>query len=87
VQIGAGDFTFYIKNGWLIEDGKVTAPIKDVNIIGNGPEALRNVTMVADDYKLDSGGWTCGKSGQSVPVSQGMPTVLVSKMTVGGVHG
>lgn len=87
VQIGAGDFTFYIKNGWLIEDGKVTAPIKDVNIIGNGPEALRNVTMVGNDYKLDSGGWTCGKDGQSVPVSQGMPTVLVSKMTVGGVNG
>ena len=87
VQIGAGDFTFYIKNGWLIEDGKITAPIKDVNIIGNGPEALKNVTMVANDYKLDTGGWTCGKDGQSVPVSQGMPTVLVSKMTVGGVHG
>ena len=84
VQIGAGDFTFYIKNGWLIEDGKITAPIKDINIIGNGPEALRNVTMVGDDTKLDFGGWTCGKDGQSVPVSQGMPTTLVSKMTVGG---
>jgi len=84
VQIGAGDFTFYIKNGWLIEDGKVTAPIKDVNIIGNGPEALERITMVGDDLKLDTGGWTCGKDGQSVPVSQGMPTVLVSKMTVGG---
>ena len=84
VQIGAGDFTFYIKNGWLIEDGKVTAPIKDINIIGNGPEALRNVTMAANDSKLDFGGWTCGKDGQSVPVSQGMPTALVSKLTVGG---
>ncbi len=84
VQIGAGDFTFYIKNGWLIEDGKITAPIKDINIIGNGPEALRNVTMVADDCKLDFGGWTCGKDGQSVPVSQGLPTTLVSKLTVGG---
>jgi len=84
VQIGAGDFTFYIKNGWLIEDGKITAPIKDINIIGNGPEALRNVTMVGNDTKLDFGGWTCGKDGQSVPVSQGMPTTLVSKMTVGG---
>jgi TldD protein len=84
VQIGAGDFTFYIKNGWLIEDGKVTAPIKDINIIGNGPEALRNVTMVAGDSKLDFGGWTCGKDGQSVPVSQGMPTTLVSTLTVGG---
>ena len=84
VQIGAGDFTFYIKNGWLIEDGKITAPIKDINIIGSGPEALRNVTMVANDTKLDFGGWTCGKDGQSVPVSQGMPTTLVSKVTVGG---
>ncbi len=84
VQIGAGDFTFYIKNGWLIEGGKITAPIKDVNIIGNGPEALRRITMVADDMKLDTGGWTCGKDGQSVPVSQGMPTCLVSQLTVGG---
>jgi len=84
VQIGAGDFTFYIKNGWLIEGGKITAPIKDINIIGNGPEALRDVTMVAADTKLDFGGWTCGKDGQSVPVSQGMPTTLVSKLVVGG---
>ncbi len=86
VQIGAGDFTFYIKNGWLIENGKVTAPIRDCNIIGNGPEALRAVTMAANDSKLDTGGWTCGKDGQGVPVSQGLPTVLVSKMTVGGTH-
>jgi TldD protein len=87
VQIGAGDFTFYIKNGWLIEGGKVTAPIRDCNIIGNGPEALRQVTMAAADSKLDTGGWTCGKDGQGVPVSQGLPTVLVSKLTVGGTHG
>ncbi|HCP48195.1 MAG TPA: peptidase U62, partial [Deltaproteobacteria bacterium] len=84
VQIGAGDFTFYIRNGWLIEGGKITAPIKDVNIIGNGPDAIRNITMVANDMELDTGGWTCGKEGQSVPVSQGMPTVLVSQLTVGG---
>lgn len=84
VQIGAGDFTFYVKNGWLVEKGKITAPIKDVNIIGNGPEALRQITMVANDARLDTGGWTCGKNGQSVPVSQGIPTVLVSNMTVGG---
>jgi TldD protein len=84
VQIGAGDYTFYIKNGWLVENGKVTAPIKDVNIIGNGPESLRRITMAANDSKLDVGGWTCGKNGQGVPVSQGLPTVLVSKLTVGG---
>jgi TldD protein len=86
VQIGAGDYTFYVKNGWLVEKGRVTAPIKDVNIIGNGPDSLKNITMVADDARLDTGGWTCGKNGQSVPVSQGIPTVLVSKMTVGGEH-
>ena len=84
VQIGAGDYTFYVKNGWLVEKGKVTAPIKDVNIIGNGPESLKRITMVANDARLDTGGWTCGKNGQSVPVSQGIPTVLVSNMTVGG---
>jgi len=87
VQIGAGDFTFYIKNGWLIENGKITAPIRDCNIIGNGPDALRRVTMAADDSKLDTGGWTCGKDGQGVPVSQGLPTVLVDRLTVGGTHG
>ena len=84
VNIGAGDFTFYVKNGWLIEDGKLTRPIKDVNIIGNGPKALEQVDMVADDLEIDEGGWTCGKDGQSVPVSQGLPTVRVASMTVGG---
>jgi TldD protein len=84
VQIGAGDYTVYVKNGWLVEGGKITAPIKDVNIIGNGPESLKRITMVANDARLDTGGWTCGKNGQSVPVSQGIPTVLVSNMTVGG---
>lgn len=84
VHIGAGDFTFYVKNGYLIEDGKLTRPVKDVNIIGNGPKVLELVDMVANDLKIDEGGWTCGKDGQSVPVSQGMPTTLVSKMTVGG---
>jgi TldD protein len=84
VQIGAGDFTFYVKNGWLIEDGKLTTPIKDVNIIGNGPKVLERVDMVADDLVIDEGGWTCGKDGQGVPVSQGIPTVRVSAITVGG---
>ncbi|MGE0456482.1 MAG: TldD/PmbA family protein [Vicinamibacteria bacterium] len=84
VQIGAGDFTFYVKNGWLIEDGKLTRPIKDVNIIGNGPKVLERIDMVSDDLEIDEGGWTCGKDGQSVPVSQGIPTVRVSSITVGG---
>jgi TldD protein len=84
VKIGAGDFTFYVKNGWLIEDGKLTRPIKDVNIIGNGPKVLEKIDMVANDLTIDEGGWTCGKDGQSVPVSQGMPTVRVAAITVGG---
>jgi TldD protein len=84
VNIGAGDFTFYVKNGYLIEDGKLTRPIKDVNVIGNGPKVLEKVDMVADDLAIDEGGWTCGKDGQGVPVSQGLPTVRVSSITVGG---
>ncbi|TDO03819.1 TldD/PmbA family protein [Sunxiuqinia elliptica] len=85
VKIGAGDFTFYVKSGYLIENGKLTQPIKDINIIGNGPQALADITMCASDYKIDNGTWTCGKSGQSVPVTCGLPTVLVKKLTVGGV--
>ncbi|MFW5822255.1 MAG: TldD/PmbA family protein [Tangfeifania sp.] len=84
VKIGAGDFTFFVKSGYLIEKGKLTQPIKDINIIGNGPEALADITMVADDYLIDNGTWTCGKDGQSVPVTCGLPTVLVKKLTVGG---
>ncbi len=87
VQIGAGDFTFYIKTGYLIEGGRITTPIKDVNIIGNGPDVLRKITMVGDDLRLDDAGWTCGKGGQSVPVGLGLPTALVSSITVGGVNG
>jgi len=84
VRIGSGDYTFNVRNGWLVEKGKVTVPLKDVKITGNGPELLKRITMVADDARLDTGGWTCGKNGQRVPVSQGIPTVLVSNMTVGG---
>ncbi|MBA7513847.1 Metalloprotease TldD [subsurface metagenome] len=85
VFIGAGDFTFYVKSGYIIEDGKIARPLKDVNIIGNGPKVLADIVMVGDDMKMAEGGWTCGKNGQSVPVSMGLPTVKVSKITVGGV--
>ena len=84
VQIGAGDFTFFVKDGYLIENGKLTQPIKDINIIGNGPRALADITMVGNNYKMDNGTWTCGKDGQSCPVTCGMPSALVSKLTVGG---
>lgn len=83
VKIGEGDFTFYVKSGFLIENGRLTMPVKDLNIIGNGPKALADIIGVADDLKIDDGAWTCGKE-QSVPVSCGMPTVLVKELTVGG---
>lgn len=86
VQIGAGDFTFFVKSGYLIEKGKLTSPIKDINIIGNGPQALADITMAANDFLIDNGTWTCGKDGQSVPVTCGLPTVLVKKLTVGGTN-
>ena len=84
VQIGAGDFTFFVKSGYLIENGKLTQPIKDINIIGNGPKALADVTMVGNNLKIDPGAWTCGKNGQGAPVAQGLPSVLVKQLTVGG---
>ena len=83
VKIGEGDFTFYVKSGYLIEDGRLTAPVKDINVIGNGPQALSDIVAVGNDLKIDNGTWTCGKE-QSVPVSCGMPTVLISNLTVGG---
>ena len=82
-ELGPGGFRFDVKNGWLVEDGKITAPTKNFTITGNGPDLLRRITMVAGDSRMDSGGWLCGKNGQTVPVSQGMPTVLVSAMKVG----
>jgi TldD protein len=87
VRIGPGDFTFYVKIGYLIEDGKITAPVKDVNLIGNGPDALSKIVMVANDLEMAQGGWTCGKDGQGVSVSMGLPTIKVSALTVGGVNG
>jgi len=85
VNVGAGDFTFYVRSGYLIENGKLTLPFKDVNIIGNGPQALADITMVGSNFKMSEGGGMCGKAGQSVPVSMGLPSVLVKKLTVGGV--
>lgn len=83
VKIGEGDFTFFVKSGFLIENGHLTAPVKDINIIGNGPQALADIVGVADDLSIDPGAWTCGKE-QSVPVSCGIPTVLIGSLTVGG---
>ena len=83
VKIGEGDFTFYVKSGALIENGRLTMPVKDINIIGNGPQALADIRAVASDLRIDNSTWTCGKE-QSVTVSCGIPSVLVEGLTVGG---
>lgn len=84
VKIGEGDFTFFVKSGYLIENGRRTMPVKDINIIGNGPEALGRIRGVASDLIVDGGGWTCSK-GQDVAVSCGMPSLLIDNLTVGGL--
>ena len=84
VDITNGKFVFSASEAYLIEDGKVTRPVKGATLIGNGPEALKYVSMVGNDLALDEGVGTCGKAGQSVPVGVGMPTIKLDRMTVGG---
>ena len=84
VDITSGDFVFSVTEGYLVENGKISYPIKGATLIGNGPEILKRVTMVGDDLVISGGKWTCGKDGQSVPVGVGMPTVKLSHITVGG---
>jgi TldD protein len=86
VDIANGDFVFSLTESYLVEDGKITAPLKGVNLIGNGPDVLRRVTMLGDDVEVSDGIWTCGKDGQSVPVGVGCPTVKISAITVGGTR-
>ncbi len=86
VNISNGDFVFSLSESYLIEDGKLTAPLKGVNLIGNGPDVLRRVDMLGSDFELSDGIWTCGKDGQSVPVSVGTPTVKIGSITVGGTQ-
>jgi TldD protein len=84
VNIGAGDFTFYLKHGRLIENGKLTRPVKDANLIGSGPKVLEQVAMVGNDLQMFSGGGYCGKDGQRVPVGFGLPTLKVGGISIGG---
>ena len=84
VDITSGRFVFQATEAYLIEHGKVTAPVKGAMLIGNGPEAMQRVTAVGDDLALDNGVGTCGKNGQGVPVGVGQPTVRMERMTVGG---
>ena len=84
VDITSGKFVFSASEAYLIEDGKVTRPVKGATLIGNGPDALTRVSMVGNDLRLDSGVGTCGKEGQSVPVGVGQPTLRIDGLTVGG---
>jgi TldD protein len=86
VDISNGDFVFSLTESYLIEDGKLTRPLKDVNLIGNGPDVLTRVSMLGTDLEISDGIWTCGKQGQSVPVGVGCPTIKIDEITVGGTQ-
>jgi len=88
VEIAKGDFVFMVGEGYLIEKGKITTPVRNASIVGNGPEAMMKVVAVGNDARLARRHYTCGKGGQFVPVGVGMPTVKISSITVGGTqHG
>jgi TldD protein len=86
VDITNGKFVFSASEAYLIEDGKVTRPVKGATLIGNGPDVLTRVTMVGNDLELDPGVGVCGKDGQSVPVGVGLPTIRIDAITVGGTR-
>lgn len=86
VDITSGKFVFSASEAYLIEDGRITAPVKGATLIGNGPETMNRVSMVGNDLKLDAGVGICGKDGQSVPVGVGQPTLKIDSMTVGGTR-
>ncbi len=86
VDITNGKFVFSANEAYLIEDGKITKPVKGATLIGNGPDILKHVSMVGGDLKLDEGIGTCGKEGQSVPVGVGLPTLRIDEITVGGTN-
>ncbi|HKP12268.1 MAG TPA: metallopeptidase TldD-related protein, partial [Blastocatellia bacterium] len=86
VDITNGEFAFSASEAYLIEDGKVTAPVKGATLRGSGPEALKLVTAVGNDLQLDLGIGMCGKEGQQIPVGVGLPTIKISEMTVGGTR-
>jgi TldD protein len=84
VDITSGKFVFSAAEAYLIEDGKITRPVRGATLIGNGPDVLTRVAMIGNDLALDPGVGTCGKDGQSVPVGVGQPTVRIDGLTVGG---
>jgi TldD protein len=84
VDITSGKFVFSASEAYLIEDGRITVPVRGATLIGNGPEVMTRVSMVGSDLRLDDGVGTCGKEGQDVPVGVGQPTLRVDGLTVGG---
>jgi TldD protein len=84
VDITSGKFVFSASEAYLIENGKIGAPVKGATLVGNGPEVMNRISMVGNDLELDSGVGTCGKEGQSVPVGVGQPTLKIDNLTVGG---
>jgi TldD protein len=86
VDIASGNFVFEVTEGYLIAAGKVGAPVRGANLIGNGAEVLKKITMIGSDFALEAGGGTCGKMGQAVPVMDGLPTIRISEITVGGTE-
>lgn len=87
VDITSGKFVFSASEAYLIENGKVTSPVKGATLIGNGPEAMTRISMIGNDLQLDSGVGVCGKEGQGVPVGVGQPTLKIDALTVGGTQG
>jgi len=86
VDITSGKFTFSCTEAYLVENGKITRPVKGATLIGNGPDVLTKVGMIGNDMMLDPGIGTCGKAGQGVPVGVGQPTLKVDALTVGGTE-
>jgi TldD protein len=86
VDIASGNFVFEVMEGYLIENGRIGPPVRGANLIGNGADILKKIDMVGDDFAMDPGGGTCGKAGQGAPVGNGIPTVRVSEITVGGTE-
>jgi TldD protein len=84
VDITSGKFVFSASEAYVIENGRLTHPVKGATLIGNGPDALTRVVMIGNDMALDPGVGTCGKEGQSVPVGVGQPTLRIDGLTVGG---
>jgi TldD protein len=86
VDITNGKFVFSASEAYLIEDGKITAPVKGATLVGDGPDVLTRVSMIGDDLALDNGIGTCGKNGQQVPVGVGQPSLRIDGLTVGGTE-